>query len=224
MIHFRTAQEVASYISLFLGYLIAIAPAGWFKAWVARFMGDDTAEQQGLLTLNPFAHISFSGIVFLLLPFFRVGWGQDIPVNAYAIHGKHHNLRLALTLFSNTFMHWLVATLSLVVLIGIWGPEWGSKMLLTYNSSLNIAYTHVFLECIRLSIFLALVSFIINGITYFVTVHRPDLDQEPLAGWYYVFAYLIIAFVLGSDISRSMMHASIIVGQWLAHLFGVGGV
>src|SRR5579872_1866848 len=121
MVSLRSAQELIKLIALFLGYLLAITPAGWFRAWVAKQYGDDTGEQLGLLTLNPFAHISFMGLLFLFLPFFRFGWGKEVPIDPTVFEGKHRRLKYAVALFSNTFAHWVTATVALIIVIALLG-------------------------------------------------------------------------------------------------------
>ncbi|MDR2559693.1 MAG: site-2 protease family protein [Oscillospiraceae bacterium] len=46
---------------------------------MAKCLGDDTAERQGRLTLNPFAHIDPLGSLMLLL--FPLGWSKPMPIN-----------------------------------------------------------------------------------------------------------------------------------------------
>jgi Zn-dependent protease len=48
-------------------------------ALAAKLLGDDTAERQGRITLNPFAHLDLIGTIGIIL--FRVGWAKPVPVN-----------------------------------------------------------------------------------------------------------------------------------------------
>lgn len=50
-------------------------------AWSAWRLGDDTAEREGRMTLNPLVHIDLFGTI--LLPLFNVpfGWAKPVPVN-----------------------------------------------------------------------------------------------------------------------------------------------
>src|SRR3989338_7250440 len=51
-----------------------------FQAILASWFGDDTAKQQGRVTLNPLAHIDPFGTI--LLPFLiGFGWAKPVPVN-----------------------------------------------------------------------------------------------------------------------------------------------
>ncbi len=48
-------------------------------ALAAKLLGDDTAEQQGRISLNPFVHLDLIGTIGIIL--FRVGWAKPVPVN-----------------------------------------------------------------------------------------------------------------------------------------------
>lgn len=64
--------------------------------WMARRLGDDTAEREGRLTLNPLKHLDPIGsvIVPLLLvltkaPFF-IAWAKPVPYNPYNLRDKKY--------------------------------------------------------------------------------------------------------------------------------------
>lgn len=50
-------------------------------ALLGSIKGDKTAEREGRLTLNPFAHIDLFGLVAMLL--FGFGWAKPVPFNPY---------------------------------------------------------------------------------------------------------------------------------------------
>ena len=47
---------------------------------VSYWMGDPTAKLEGRLSLNPFKHIDWAGLVCLL--FFRFGWAKPVPIDS----------------------------------------------------------------------------------------------------------------------------------------------
>ena len=57
-------QEFLSLLSdiaiLFPVFILVFTFRGFFKALVAKLMGDDTPRQEGFLTLNPIAHATCS--------------------------------------------------------------------------------------------------------------------------------------------------------------------
>lgn len=52
-------------------------------AWTAYQLGDDTAQRNGRLTLNPLAHLDPVGSTLLLL--FGFGWAKPTPVNPWRL-------------------------------------------------------------------------------------------------------------------------------------------
>ena len=52
---------------LFPAFLLVFTFRGFFKALIAKLMGDDTAVQEGFFSLNPLAHIDFLGLGIMLL-------------------------------------------------------------------------------------------------------------------------------------------------------------
>ncbi len=48
-------------------------------ALTAKLLGDDTAEREGRVTLNPFAHVDPMGMVLMFLC--RFGWAKPVPVD-----------------------------------------------------------------------------------------------------------------------------------------------
>jgi len=54
-------------------------------AAAARYLGDDTAEQLGRITLNPLAHLDPWGTLLFALTGF--GWAKPVPVNHYRLRG-----------------------------------------------------------------------------------------------------------------------------------------
>ena len=82
--------------NVLLGYLCfvpLITLHEWAHAWVAWKCGDNTAYNEGRVTINPIAHMEFIGTVVLplmasfialsnpALAGFIIGWGRPVPVN-----------------------------------------------------------------------------------------------------------------------------------------------
>lgn len=56
-------------------------------AWCAYKLGDDTAQRQGRMTINPIAHIDPMGMLCMLVV--GLGWAKPVPVNPYRFDKKH---------------------------------------------------------------------------------------------------------------------------------------
>lgn len=60
---------------------IAFTVHEYAHAYAAYKFGDQTAKNQGRLTLNPLVHIDPIGAIFLIL--FGFGWAKPVPVNRF---------------------------------------------------------------------------------------------------------------------------------------------
>ncbi|MBT5077769.1 MAG: site-2 protease family protein [Candidatus Marinimicrobia bacterium] len=56
-------------------------------AYIAYMLGDDTAQRQGRLTLNPLAHLDPIGSLMILIVGF--GWAKPVPVNPLNLRDRH---------------------------------------------------------------------------------------------------------------------------------------
>ena len=72
----------------FLGYALAFIIGTtiheFMHAYSAHLLGDDTAKDQGRVTLNPIAHFDPFGFIMgllLALGLFGIAWGRPVPVN-----------------------------------------------------------------------------------------------------------------------------------------------
>ncbi len=63
--------------------LIALPLHELAHALTAKWLGDDTAERLGRVTLNPLAHLDVFGSLLILLAGF--GWAKPVPVNPYRL-------------------------------------------------------------------------------------------------------------------------------------------
>ena len=77
------------------GILVGLSFHEFAHAWVAKKLGDDTAERQGRVTINPAAHLDIVGFVSLLILGF--GWGIPVPVDERNFkHPRRDNILVSL--------------------------------------------------------------------------------------------------------------------------------
>lgn len=81
--YFRGVQPFEMFVYSVFGVLaflfICIPVHECAHALAAKILGDDTAERQGRLTLNPFAHIDMLGMVLMFVC--SIGWAKPTPVD-----------------------------------------------------------------------------------------------------------------------------------------------
>jgi len=109
------------YMLILLTFLFPLHEYGHaFAAWK---LGDDTAEKQGRLTLNPIAHLDLFGSIILpaLLIFqqseFLFGWARPVPVDTRNF--KNPRKDHMLVSFAGPAMNLIIAMVSLLLLGGI---------------------------------------------------------------------------------------------------------
>lgn len=72
-------------VAMVAGFIIGITIHEAAHAYSAYRLGDDTAYQQGRVTLNPLSHLDVFGSLMLLMAGF--GWGKPTPVMLSKLRG-----------------------------------------------------------------------------------------------------------------------------------------
>ena len=85
--------EILTAGNFLLALILSLSVHEFSHAYVAKIGGDDTAQLQGRLTLNPLAHVDWLGTV--ILPIIMVattggllGWAKPVPVDLRKLHNK----------------------------------------------------------------------------------------------------------------------------------------
>ena len=79
MIQLLFQGQVLTFALLLSTIVISLSCHEFGHAWSARLYGDNTAQQQGRLTLNPIAHIDPIGLLMIMVIGF--GWARPVPTN-----------------------------------------------------------------------------------------------------------------------------------------------
>lgn len=66
MIHTTALKTLSEIALVFPAFIIIFTFKGFFRSLIAKLVGDNTAEEEGFLTLNPLAHIDLNGVLILL--------------------------------------------------------------------------------------------------------------------------------------------------------------
>lgn len=81
------SEEFLQRIPFMIGALVpALTFHEWGHAAMAKHFGDDTAEREGRLTLNPFAHLDLMGSLMIVMVGF--GWAKPVPVDSSRLRGS----------------------------------------------------------------------------------------------------------------------------------------
>lgn len=82
-------------LATLVAFVLAITVHEFSHAWAALMLGDDTAQRQGRVTLNPLAHldpIGSIGILFLVVGGFGIGWGRPVPIVPSRLRGHQRGM------------------------------------------------------------------------------------------------------------------------------------
>ena len=104
--------------------IIALTVHEFSHALAALYLGDSTAKDEGRLTLNPLAHVSWVGFAMLLLVGF--GWGKPVPFNPYNL--KNQRFGPALVAVAGPISNLILAIIfgllfKAVIVFQLVGPE-----------------------------------------------------------------------------------------------------
>ena len=72
--------SISDIIYLAIGVILSMSIHEVAHGLVSYWMGDPTAKLEGRLSLNPFKHIDWDGLVCLL--FFGFGWAKPVPIDS----------------------------------------------------------------------------------------------------------------------------------------------
>ena len=130
---FKMINEIAIVFPVFV---LVLTFRGFFRALVARLMGDRTASSEGFLTLNPVVHIDILGMIILLLVLVVLGgifpgsfsrtllllmliivgvrWIQEIPIDESQF--THPRRGVMLTALAGPIGNFVLALLFLYIL------------------------------------------------------------------------------------------------------------
>lgn len=194
MINLEIAEIVVTTIALLFVYFFSVTVTGALHAWVAKKMGDDTAENAGLLSLNPLVHINPIGLTIMI--FQRFGWGNINPINAMSIEGRFRNLRLFIAYNADAFIGLCLALAHLIVLLLVLRPGYhelsgdlhflsvicdlflsGTNPLRLFidfmpnHSSLFVIFSLIIMGMVFFNIFAASLNLIIGSFRYVLALH-----------------------------------------------------
>ncbi len=110
--------EHIDYLISFLMFLPILTIHEAAHAWVAYKCGDDTAKNEGRISLNPLVHIDIIGTVIIPLVNmiaggWLIGWGKPVPVNQHNF--RRSRLDDVLVALAGPASNVLLAALALIV-------------------------------------------------------------------------------------------------------------
>lgn len=238
----KTASFIIGLIAFLFAYTISVVLANVFRAWSAKKAGDETAEDLGFLSFNPFAHIDFVG--FFMLAFLYAmgvffGWGAYVPINPDNIKSR---ARLIFVFLSDVIAHFALALCGIIALITIFGMQ---VLFLTQYMVLNRSMSHLYLAyaypdassavialgfvliaCIYLNMLMGVFGLIIDGCHLSVILARGRERSDSLSYRQYPYNTILVPLLLIFFFSEGLRHIAttiiIYIGFIIAQLLGLG--
>ncbi len=113
-------------ISFVVAIVTAIVAHELAHGVAALINGDRTAKEMGRLSINPAAHIDWSGIIMFLIV--GIGWAKPVPVNYNNF--KKQKLGVITTALAGVLMNFVVGLVSFGVFVGM------GAILLNYSGTM----------------------------------------------------------------------------------------
>lgn len=152
-------ERIISFLYLIPAAMIAITLHEVAHGYMAYWLGDPTAKDEGRLSLNPLKHFDLFGLICLV--FFRVGYAK--PVNITPIFFKKPKLGIALVSLAGPLINFIVAIESLFLYV----------LLYRFNSVTIVYIINKFL------LYLGLINI---GLGLFNLIPIPPLDGSKIFG------------------------------------------
>lgn len=204
------------YFSRIITMLLVLPLHESAHALVAKWFGDDTAERQGRISLNPLAHLDpFGGLLMVLTGF---GWAKPVPINPLRM--KKYRAGISLTTLAGPVSNLLAAFVA-----GI-----AYNIIICTKSGLMALVSS---EVTTMSCVLLLLSFLFQvnvGLAVFNLIPIPPLDgynvlsyftSEKVDRWFYrhqrevTFAFIVV--ILGLSYIPSAHNPLYIVTDFVSN-------
>lgn len=234
----KSAELFISIVTVLLAYFVCAPVIGYIRAWVAEEMGDNTPEQLGFLTVNPFVHVSRVWLVLIiwlqvLFQYMPFGLGRYIPINPLNIQGNARGFRLAAAYFSDTVAAIGIAVVAFFLTIAMHGAQalrllqqvvtlHNLAMVNPSATTLGIVLTWMLMTFFIMSSLMAAFSLIINCFHFvFFYFFEDTLRENEHADMIMLFGPLVLLYILITTVRASIMKFVVGVAYLLAYMVGV---
>ena len=109
---------VMSFFSVFVIIFLVFPFREFARGWVAKQLGDNTAEQAGMLTMNPLAHIDWMGALCMCLC--CIGWTKPVPISINRCRKVNQSTAIVLVSLTGPLSMFLLGFILMIIAKVIW--------------------------------------------------------------------------------------------------------
>ncbi len=113
MTTYKVAAVLNDAIAKVLAYFLIVIFSGYLQAYIAKKLGDRTAEDAGFLSLHPLVYFDPLGFALFFLTGF--GWSRPVPINPQRFTGRHKRLEAFFAYSSQAFANAVLAFLMMFI-------------------------------------------------------------------------------------------------------------
>ncbi len=126
--YYTAEQAVITFLITIFVFFISLTAHEFAHALTAYKLGDKTAKLAGRLTLNPFKHLSFLGVIFFLL--FGIGWAKPTPVNPLNFKKYRQGIRWVSS--AGVIANFILGLLSSILYLILYNTVGASNLMMEY--------------------------------------------------------------------------------------------
>lgn len=104
-------SSISEFIMFFIVIVISLVFHEFSHGLASYLQGDDTAKNEGRLTLNPFAHIDPIGLLIMIPLHF--GWAKPVPYSSS--HYKNRRLGIIITSAAGPLANFIIAVIAIFI-------------------------------------------------------------------------------------------------------------
>ena len=247
MISLGVVEFLFAVLMLIAAYFIAHPFNGFMQAAVAHAMGDSTAKNEGYMSLNPFVHVDFFGLLALI--FLGVGWLQTVPLDPYAIQGRWREGKLFLFYMTEALASIFLAIIALFIALAFYGADLIFKLITNlfmyygkffflfsssgahlhiaelfskHPSSSAVVVAFLLVSLVYLTMVIATISIIVNIFRYAMILgFERGYNYINYAEYLSLLGPILLGIVFGQTILNYLMWLTIWGAGHIGLLFGV---
>lgn len=153
----ESPQIIVVYVFSFLIVMLVSLPLHEYAhARVAYFLGDDTAEKSGRLTLNPLAHLDPIGTIAMLA--FGIGWAKPVPISSSRCTKVKPKTAMALISLAGPITNLLFGFVSVIIVQFIFYANY--EVLISTKESAEMYILYAAQQVARINVYLAVFNFL----------------------------------------------------------------